>query len=241
MFDGGLSFPLGEEIDVLRDTVRRFAAEKIAPRAAEIDRDNTSRATCGRSSARWACSASRPRRATAAPAWAISPTASRWRRSAAPRPRSACPTARTPISASTRSRRNGTEEQKRSYLPKLISRRACRRAGDERDRRGLRRGRHARCAPTGRATHYRPERHQDVDHQRPRRRCPHRLRQDRPGGRRARHHRLPGREGLQGLLAPRRSSTSSACAARTPASWSSRIARCRRRTCWARSQRASRC
>ncbi|MDZ4350717.1 MAG: isovaleryl-CoA dehydrogenase [Xanthomonadaceae bacterium] len=34
------AFPLGEEIDVLRDAVRRFAESEIAPRAAEIDHDN---------------------------------------------------------------------------------------------------------------------------------------------------------------------------------------------------------
>ena len=55
-----------------------------------------------------------------------------------------------------------------------------------------------------------------------------------PACRAARHHRVPDREGLQGLLHRRRSSTSSACAAPTPASWCSRIARCRRRTCSAR-------
>ena len=33
-------FPLGEEIDLLRDTVRQFAAKEIAPRAAQIDHDN---------------------------------------------------------------------------------------------------------------------------------------------------------------------------------------------------------
>src|SRR4249919_73192 len=33
-------FPLGEEIDALRDTVRRFADSEIAPRAAQIDHDN---------------------------------------------------------------------------------------------------------------------------------------------------------------------------------------------------------
>jgi isovaleryl-CoA dehydrogenase len=37
----GLDFGLGEDIDMLRDTVRHFAAREIAPRAAQIDRDNS--------------------------------------------------------------------------------------------------------------------------------------------------------------------------------------------------------
>jgi len=36
----GFDFGLGEEIDALRDTVRGFAADEIVPRAAEIDRSN---------------------------------------------------------------------------------------------------------------------------------------------------------------------------------------------------------
>jgi isovaleryl-CoA dehydrogenase len=36
----GLAFDLGETIDMLRDTVQQFAAAEIAPRAADIDRDN---------------------------------------------------------------------------------------------------------------------------------------------------------------------------------------------------------
>jgi len=40
MFTTGMAFGLGEEIDLLRDTVHRFAQEKIAPQAAEIDRSN---------------------------------------------------------------------------------------------------------------------------------------------------------------------------------------------------------
>ncbi|HEY2344497.1 MAG TPA: isovaleryl-CoA dehydrogenase [Xanthomonadaceae bacterium] len=34
------TFPLGEDIDLLRDTVRAFAEKEIAPRAARIDHDN---------------------------------------------------------------------------------------------------------------------------------------------------------------------------------------------------------
>lgn len=40
MFDAAMSFNLGEEVEALRDMVRRFAAEEIAPRAAQIDADN---------------------------------------------------------------------------------------------------------------------------------------------------------------------------------------------------------
>ncbi|HEX7810528.1 MAG TPA: isovaleryl-CoA dehydrogenase [Burkholderiales bacterium] len=35
-----LNFDLGEDIEMLRDTVRNFAAREIAPRAADVDRDN---------------------------------------------------------------------------------------------------------------------------------------------------------------------------------------------------------
>ena len=36
----GLNFDLGEEIDMLRDSVSQFSVREIAPRAAQIDRDN---------------------------------------------------------------------------------------------------------------------------------------------------------------------------------------------------------
>jgi isovaleryl-CoA dehydrogenase len=40
MYSGGLNFALSEEIEALRDSVRRFASQRIAPLAEEIDRDN---------------------------------------------------------------------------------------------------------------------------------------------------------------------------------------------------------
>ena len=40
MYDRTLNFGLGEDIDSLREMVRRFAQERIAPQAADIDRSN---------------------------------------------------------------------------------------------------------------------------------------------------------------------------------------------------------
>ena len=40
MFTTGMTFALGDEVEALRDMVHRFAQDKIAPRAAEIDETN---------------------------------------------------------------------------------------------------------------------------------------------------------------------------------------------------------
>lgn len=40
MFNASMNFALGDEIEALRDTVHRWAQERVAPRAAEIDRRN---------------------------------------------------------------------------------------------------------------------------------------------------------------------------------------------------------
>ena len=40
MYPHSMNFGLGEDIDALREMVRRFAQEQIAPLAAEIDRSN---------------------------------------------------------------------------------------------------------------------------------------------------------------------------------------------------------
>ena len=135
-------------------------------------------------------------------------------------------------------RRNGSDGAESEVSAEAGGRRARRRARHERAGGGFRRRLDAAAGrQEGRPLH--PQRQQDVDHQRARRRRAGRLCQDRHGGRSQRDHRLPGREGLCRASPPRRSWTSSACAAPTPASWCSRTARCPRRTSWGRSTAAS--
>jgi hypothetical protein len=95
-------------------------------------------------------------------------------------------------------RRWGSDEQKRRYLPQADQRRARRRPGDERGGRRLGRDLDAAARRAARRP-LRAERDQVLDHQRPARRHPGGLRQDRSGGRLARRHRLHDREGFQGL------------------------------------------
>ena len=40
MFNATMDFGLGEDIDALRETVRKFALEEIAPKSADVDRSN---------------------------------------------------------------------------------------------------------------------------------------------------------------------------------------------------------
>jgi isovaleryl-CoA dehydrogenase len=40
MYDHSMNFGLGEDIEALRDLVRRFVRDEIAPKAGEIDRQN---------------------------------------------------------------------------------------------------------------------------------------------------------------------------------------------------------
>ena len=129
----------------------------------------------------------------AAPASAISPIASPWRKFRAPAP---------PIGLSygahsnlcvNQIRRNGSAEQKKRYLPKLISGEHVGALAMSEPERRLRRGVDAHPRrQEGRPLH--PQRRQDVDHQRPGRRHARGLCQDRPHRRRPRHHRLHRRE-----------------------------------------------
>ena len=181
---------------MLRESVRDFAAKEIAPRAA---RDRPRQPVPGGPVAQ----ARRPRPArhhrrggaTAAPRWVISRTSSRWRRSRAPRLRSGLSYGAHSNLCVNQIRRNGSAAQKTAVPAEAYLRRARRRARDVRAGRRLRRGRNA---AQGRAPRrpLPPQRQQDVDHQRTRCGRARGLRQEqRPG-----HHRLPHREGNEGLL-----------------------------------------
>jgi isovaleryl-CoA dehydrogenase len=76
----GLDFGLGEEIDMLRETVRGFSDAKVAPIAAEIDRSDEFPRHLWPEMGALGLHGITATRSGAAPAWATSPTASPWRR-----------------------------------------------------------------------------------------------------------------------------------------------------------------
>ena len=235
----GLDFELGDDIDMLRDTVRRFTDAEIAPRAASIDRDNNFPADLWRKMGDIGI---------------LGITADEEFGGAAMGYLAHC-VAMEEVSRGSASvglsygahsnlcvnqiRRNGTPAQKRRYLPKLVS------------------GEHV-----GALAMSEPAAGSDV--------VGMKLRAEKRGDRyvlngtkfwitngptptswwstarprsmlvRAASPPSWWRSNSPGFPA-HRSWTNSACAAPTPASWCSRIARCRRRTCWAPWMAASPC
>ena len=133
--------PSAKNMDLLRDTVRRFAEKEIAPRAAQIDQTSGFPPDLWENWASWVCSASPCRPNTAVRAWATSHTWWRWRRSRAPRVR---------LASLTRAHSNLCvqqplpQHQRRATheIPaETVQRRVDRRAGHERAGRRFGRGR----------------------------------------------------------------------------------------------------
>ena len=117
-----LGFDLGDTADMLRDSVRSFSSDKIAPRAEEIDSSNEfpdrSVAPDGRPRG---CTGSPWMRNMAARILGISNIVWRWKKSAGRPLRWVCLMARIPILCVNQIHRNGTAEQKTRYLPDLVS------------------------------------------------------------------------------------------------------------------------
>ncbi len=239
MQNPGLDFAHGPDLDMLRDMVAGFASENIAPRAAEIDRTDcfpqdlwpdmgalglhgiTVEEEYGGAGLGYLAHCVAMEEVSRA-------------------------SASVGLSYGAHSnlcvnqiRRNGTDAQKRRYLPKLISRRACRRARHVGGR---------TPAPTFVSMRLRADKKGDRyvlngakiwitnGH------CADTLvvyAKTDSFRRRAWRHRLSDREGVQGILARAKSSTSSACVDRQRRSSYSRIARFRKKTSSARLMRAS--
>ena len=236
----GFNFGLGEDIDQLRDSVSSFASDRIAPRADEIDRSNVfPRDLWPEMGQLGLLGITVPEEFGGAGLGYLAHCVAMEEISrASAAVGSVLRRAFEPVRQSAQPQRHSRAEE--ALSAETHFRRTCRRAGDVRAVGGLRRGVDAHARRQTRRS-LRPQRLENVDHQRAGRRHAGGLCQDRPHRRRARHHGVHRREGLQRDFPPRKSSTSSACAAPTPANSCSPTAKCRRRTCSARSATASTC
>ena len=191
-------FGLGETADALRDQVQRFAVGRGGAdrRGDRQDRPLPARAVAQDGRARPA------RHHGRGGVWRLGPglsRARRRRRGAEPRLGGRRPELRRALQPLRQPDPPQRQRRAEAALPAQADlRRACRQPGDERVGRRLRR----RLDEAARRQEGRPlraERHQDVDHQQPRRAGDRGLCQDRSRGRLARHHHLHRRDRPQGL------------------------------------------
>jgi len=190
-----LDFGLGDEVDMLRDTVRAFAADRIAPIAAEIDRtDEFPRHLWPEMGALGLHGITVEEEHGGSGMGYVAHCVAMEEVSRA--------SASVGLSYGAHSnlcvnhiRRCGSEDQKRRYLPSDL-RRASRRARLA-TRRRLGRGSGLTLRP-GSAAAATAERHQDVDHH-AHYANPGGLCQDRPRGRPARHHAFIVERGFRGF------------------------------------------
>ena len=193
--DVGLDFDLGETVDMLRGQVQAFAADEIAPRAADIDRDNAFPADLWRKMGELGVlGITVEEEYGGAGMGYLEHVVAMEEISRA--------SASVGLSYGAHSnlcvnqiRRNGNDGAAAALSAAAGQRGACRRAGDERAGGGVGRRRHAHA---GRAAGrpLRAERQQDVDHQRAGCGRAGGLCEDRSGGGGARDHGVPGREGV---------------------------------------------
>ena len=116
------NFNLGEEADMLRDSVRSYSLDNIAPLAEKIDREDWfSPAIYGRRWGRLDCTGSPCRKNGAAWGLVIWNTVWRWRKSAVHPVRSPFPMGAHSNLCVNQLSRWGNDDQKTRYLDKLIS------------------------------------------------------------------------------------------------------------------------
>ncbi len=236
----GLQFDLGEDVAMLRESLQQFTATEITPRAAQIDRSDQFPMDLWRKFGDLGVLG-----ITVAEDYGG--TDMGYLAHIVAMEEISRASASVGLSYGAHSNlcvnqinRNGSARRRSKYLPKLVSRRAGRGAGDERAQRRLGRGvDEAARRLQGRSLG--AQRQQDVDHQRARRRPDGHLRQERRRGRARAASRHSWSRRRSRASRSRRSSTSWACAAATPANWCSRTARCRPKTCSATWAAASTC